>query len=61
MAELPPHLFQRINRSTIVNIEHIDEFIAQKKGEAILVMSDQNRLKASRSYGAVVKDRLKAR
>lgn len=61
MAELPPHLFQRIHRSTIVNIEHIDEFIAQKKGEAILVMSDQNRLKASRSYGAVVKDRLKAR
>lgn len=60
-AELPPNLFQRIHRSTIVNIAHIDEFISQKKGEAILVMSDQHRLKVSRTYGAIVKDRLKDR
>lgn len=59
MAELPPSLFQRIHRSTIINVSHVSEMIAQKKGEAILVMSDGHRLKVSRTYGAVLRERLK--
>ena len=59
MAELPPNLFQKIHRSTIINVSHVSEMVAQKKGEAILVMSDGHRLKVSRTYGAVLRERLK--
>ena len=59
MTDLPPNLFQKIHRSTIVNIDHVSEMITQKKGEAILVMSDNHRLKVSRTYGANLRKRLK--
>ena len=58
-ADLPSSLFQKIHRSTIINIEHVSEMIAQKKGEAILVMSDNHRLKVSRTYGSALRERLK--
>ena len=59
MADLPPNLFQKIHRSTIINVSHVSEMIGQKKGEAILVMSDGHRLKVSRTYGAILRGRLK--
>ena len=59
MSELPPDVFQKIHRSTIINTYHVSEMLAQKKGEAILVMSDDQRLKVSRTYGAALRERLK--
>ena len=59
MSELPPDVFQKIHRSTIINTHHVSEMLAQKKGEAILVMSDDQRLKVSRTYGAALRERLK--
>jgi len=59
LADLPSNVFQKIHRSTIVNIDHVSEMITQKKGEAILVMSDDRRLKVSRTYGSALRDRLK--
>ena len=61
MADLPSHLFQKIHRSTIVNINQVSEMITQKKGEAILIMSDNNHLKVSRTYGSELRERLKGR
>ena len=59
MADLPSDGFQKIHRSTIINLNHVSEMIAQKKGEAILVMSDDHRLKVSRTYGSVLRKRMK--
>ena len=58
-ADLPPDTFQKIHRSTIINMNHVSEMLAQKKGEAILIMSDNSRLKVSRTYGTALRDRLK--
>lgn len=60
MNDLPPQIFQRIHRSTIVNINHISEMTAGKKGEALLTMSDKNCLKVSRTYGQALRLRLKS-
>jgi len=59
MKDLPPKKFQRIHRSTIINIGHIKEMTPEKKGEATLLMSDSHHLKVSRSYGAILRTRLK--
>jgi two-component system LytT family response regulator len=60
MNDLPPQIFQRIHRSTIVNINHISEMTAGKKGEALLTMSDNHCLKVSRTYGQALRSRLKS-
>lgn len=59
VADLPSSVFHKIHRSTIINIDYVSEMIAQKKGEAILVMSDGQRLKVSRTYGSALRDQLK--
>lgn len=59
MTDLPEEKFLRIHRSTIVNIMHVNEMISQKKGEAILVMSDNHSLKVSRTYGTQIRAQLK--
>jgi len=60
MDDLPQHVFQKIHRSTIVNINHISEMAKGKKGEAVLTMSDNYRLKVSRTYGQSLRLRLKS-
>jgi len=50
--------FQRIHRSTIVNLDRVSEIISAQKGEAILVMQDGQRLKVSRSYGSALRAKL---
>ena len=50
--------FQRIHRSTLVNMNKVEEIIPGQKGEAIIVMADQSRLKVSRSYGAALRAKL---
>ncbi len=57
-AQLKGPSFQRIHRSTLVNMSKVQEIISAPKGEAFVVIADQNRLKVSRSYGAALRDRL---
>ena len=57
-AELSDSDFQRIHRSTIVNLNKIDEIISTQKGEAIVVMKMGQRLKVSRSYGSALRAKL---
>lgn len=53
---LNPERFVRIHRSTIVNVERVQELIPHFHGEYIVVLSDGTRLKLSRTY----RDRLGA-
>jgi len=57
-AELSDMNFQRIHRSTIVNLNKIDEIISAQKGEAIVIMKMGQRLKVSRSYGSALRAKL---
>jgi len=50
--------FQRIHRSTIVNLNKVSEIISAQKGEAIVIMKTGQRLKVSRSYGAALRAKL---
>lgn len=57
-AELQGANFQRIHRSTLVNMSKVREIITAPKGEAFVIISDQSRLKVSRSYGADLRARV---
>ncbi|WP_323845761.1 LytR/AlgR family response regulator transcription factor [Microbulbifer magnicolonia] len=48
--QLDPKLFQRIHRSTIVNLSRVREICAHINGEYHLVLNNGERLKMSRSY-----------
>lgn len=52
---LDPKRFVRIHRSTIVNVERIQEIRSQRHGEQLVVMDEGQRLTLSRSY----RDRLR--
>lgn len=58
-AELHAPYFQRIHRSTIINLNHVREIISAQKGEAVVVMKAGERLKVSRTYGAALRAKLK--
>ena len=47
--QLPPH-FQRIHRSTIVNLDQVRELQARDHGEYVICLHDDTRLKLSRNY-----------
>ncbi|MDC0002909.1 LytTR family DNA-binding domain-containing protein [Porticoccaceae bacterium] len=53
--KLDPKLFQRIHRSTIVNLAMIKEVYAHINGEFFLILKDDSRLKMSRSYKDSIK------
>lgn len=57
-SDLGGSQFQRIHRSTIINMEHLSEIAPAQKGEAIVQMSDGTRLKVSRKYGSDLRARL---
>lgn len=57
-AELKGPNFQRIHRSTLVNMDKVQEVIMAAKGEAFVVISDKSRLKVSRTYGPELRARL---
>lgn len=57
-AELQEARFQRIHRSTIVNLDRVSEIISGQKGEAIIFMKAGQRLKVSRSYGTALRAKL---
>ena len=48
--QLDPKVFQRIHRSTIVNLKRVREICAHINGEYHLVLNNGERLKMSRSY-----------
>jgi len=50
--QLDPAVFQRIHRSTIVNLERIKELQTHNNGEYFAVLEDGSRLKVSRTYSA---------
>ncbi len=57
-AELKGTNFQRIHRSTLVNMDKVREVITAPKGEAFVIISDKSRLKVSRTYGPAIRARL---
>jgi len=54
-AKLNPQNFQRIHRSTIVNLEQIEKVCSHINGEYYLVLHGGSRLKMSRSYRDKIK------
>lgn len=49
-AQLDPRQFQRVHRSTIVNVSRVRSFRAHINGEYFLVLDSGNEVKLSRSY-----------
>lgn len=58
VEQLDPNIFERIHRSTILNMTKIERATAQSKGEFIVYLSCGEQLKVSRSYGNVIKQYL---
>lgn len=54
-AKLDPSIFQRVHRSTIVNLERVDKVSSHINGEFHLTLSCGTSLKMSRSYKDKVK------
>ena len=51
---LDPRMFQRVHRSTIVNLEKVKQVKPHTNGECFLVLGSDNEVKVSRSYRDVV-------
>jgi two-component system LytT family response regulator len=49
-SQLDPALFQRVHRSTLVNLNRVDKICSHINGEYNLVLKGGTRLKMSRSY-----------
>jgi len=56
VSQLNAGIFQRIHRSTIVNLQRVEKIIPLPKSEYFLVLNGGERLKVSRNYKNVVKD-----
>lgn len=55
VSTLDNHLFKRIHRSTIVNIERIQSIQSASKGDYIILLTCGERLKVSRNYNDAIK------
>ncbi|WP_343345272.1 LytTR family DNA-binding domain-containing protein [Sphingomicrobium sp. XHP0239] len=51
---LDPRMFQRVHRSTIVNLDKVKQVKPHTNGECFLVLGSDNEVKVSRSYRDVV-------
>ena len=51
---LDPKIFQRIHRSTIINLNKVKEVKPHSNGECYLLLENGHDLKVSRSYKDVV-------
>lgn len=54
--QLDPALFQRVHRSTIVNMQRVERICAHLNGEYYLVLGSGERLRMSRTYKEKVQD-----
>ena len=57
-SELDPHLFMRIHRSTIVNVDRIQEMHSSFSGEYVVLLRGGTRLTLSRGYRDAIQARL---
>ena len=57
-AALDPRHFVRIHRSTVVNLDFVDELQADSHGEYAVLLRDRTALKLSRSYRPALEARL---
>ena len=55
MSRLDPDKFKRIHRSTVVNLDRIEQVTSQPKGEYILDLDCSERLKVSRNFRDSIK------
>jgi two-component system LytT family response regulator len=55
LEELDDDVFKRVHRSTIVNLNCIEQVIPHTKGEYFLQMDNGERIKVSRNYRAAIK------
>lgn len=60
MEQLNPQIFQRIHRSTIVNLSKIEKIVPNIKGEYFVFLNFSEKLKVSRSDKDVIKHWLAA-
>jgi len=56
LSQLDPLLFQRVHRSTIVNLSRIEKIIPCPKGEYLLLLGNNERIKVSRNFKAAIKE-----
>jgi two-component system LytT family response regulator len=56
LAQLSPQLFERVHRSTIVNITRVQTITPCAKSEYFLELGNNERIKVSRNYKAAIKD-----
>lgn len=54
-SKLNPANFQRVHRSTIVNIDCIQKICTHINGEYFLILDDESKIKMSRSYRSKIK------
>jgi two-component system LytT family response regulator len=54
-SKLNPSIFQRVHRSTIVNLDCIEKICSHINGEYFLILKDSSRIKMSRSYRDKIK------
>ncbi|WP_223788756.1 LytR/AlgR family response regulator transcription factor [Marinicella meishanensis] len=54
-SKLNPALFQRVHRSTMVNIDCIQKICSHINGEYFLILDDESKIKMSRSYRSKIK------
>jgi len=55
LEELDVTVFKRVHRSTIVNLNSIEEIIPLNKGEYFLQIANSGRIKVSRNYRDAIK------
>jgi two-component system LytT family response regulator len=55
LEELDTEAFKRVHRSTIVNLNCIEEVIPHTKGEYFLQLENGERIKVSRNYRDTIK------
>ena len=55
LKELDANIFKRVHRSTIVNLNCIEEVIPHTKGEYFLQIDNGERIKVSRNYRDIIK------
>lgn len=55
MEELDTSLFKRVHRSTIVNLNCIEEVVPHTKGEYFLLLENGEKIKVSRNYRDTIK------
>lgn len=59
-ATLPSDAFQRVHRSSIINLQAVREVTPGAKGAAVAVLIDGTRVVVSRAYRTILRERLNA-